>query len=875
MYTTNKLKNSNHYYLLWLFVFLFSLNSLTAFSQEYGLTFNGQSSSLDERTGLNLTPNEFVSFDDEFDLSFDIKIDMNQPRSLFGYVLRVINDKKQNIDLLVSSDTSSKVKNRRLYFVIGNTQTVVPINNLNFNKNKWVKLRLNFSLIKNTISFYVQNSAVLKMDISFKNKDAFKIIFGANNFTQFMTTDVPDMSIRDVRLFNNNKLQYHYPLNENKGNFAANVLGKNKAEVIHPNWILNRHMQWKNIYKDEAEGSQLLTADTINNILYLLRNKEFTIYNVESNKKSIVKYKNKPFFLTLDHRAIYNYQDQSIYCYLIDRGLISKLNINTGVWENEDVFKKETHKQNYQQHNSTYSFIDNCIYIFGGYGQHTYNNEVKRIVLNKGKYEVLKTDNAIYHPRYLAGIGALNDTIYMLGGYGSDSGSQLVNPKSYFDLFGYSIRDKKFIKKFEIPHILDDMIVGNNMWVDKTNRDFFALISDKSKSESYLQILNGNIDNPKVKLVGSKIPYKFLDVKSFATLFYMPKQKKLFAYTSFLTDSNRTQFKIYSIGYPPIAVTNNETNLSETLNNNIFFYVFFVLILVLGLVWFFYTKYYKTRIKIKDSDLVNIQHSATNVNEINAQPIFSDKNYQIIFFGGFQIIDNNQNDITNKFSPLLKELFLLIWLYTFKNNKGISSEKLVEILWYDKDPKNAQNNRSVNIAKLKGLLSEVGGNCKLTNDTGYWKIKFDPKTLKSDYIEVMQIMGNKKKEINKKHIKHLIKITKKGVFLLNLNYEWLDFFKSDISDRIIDTLVDFGENFHIEDEPDFMINLADSILNFDSINEEAIFFKCKAQYVMGKHSLAESTFKKFAKEYETLYGQKYEHSFVDMLKMNYKKLDSK
>ena len=56
----------------------------------------------------------------------------------------------------------------------------------------------------------------------------------------------------------------------------------------------------------------------------------------------------------------------------------------------------------------------------------------------------------------------------------------------------------------------------------------------------------------------------------------------------------------------------------------------------------------------------------------------------------------------------------------------------------------------------------------------------------------------RRKEINKKHIKHLIKITKKGSFLLNLNYEWLDSFKSDVSDRIVDTLVDFGENFTIE-----------------------------------------------------------------------------
>lgn len=872
MNTIYKLKYSNRYYMLLLLVFLFSFNTYKAFSQDYGLTFNGQNYSLDERTGLNLTPNEFVSFNNEFDITFDIKIDLMQKR-LFGYILRVINDKNQNIDLIISNNPTANNTVKSLNIIIGTTKAVVPVNYTKFN-NKWIKLGLKFSLSQKTMLLSIQEAVVLKKNISFKSTDSFKVMFGANNYKQFASTDVPDMSIRDIKLYGNKKLKSHYPLNEINGNFASDILFKSKAVVTHPNWILHRHQEWKKILENEVNGTQLITADTVNNILYLLRNKDLLVYNIEKNEQIINKYKNSPIYLTADHRAVYNYQDKKIYCYLIDKNVVSKLNIQTGVWEDEAVFRKERHKQKYQHHNSIYSMVDNSVYTFGGYGQYSYNNEVRCIDSEQGLSEVLKTNSSIFHPRYLAGIGELNDTIYILGGYGSDSGNQLLNPKSYFDLLGYVIKEKKFIKKFEIPHVLEDMIVGNNIWIDKKNRDFFALISDKTKSKGYLQILKGNIDNSKVQLEGSKIPYNFLDVKSFATLYYFPKKKKFFAYTSFLTDSIKTQFKIYSIEYPPI-VKKDILAQSDIKNvKNIFYYIAFLLLFVLGLVWYFYSKKHKARIivKVNENDTVHFNDSISKVNEIDFEPISSDGDvdYQIIFFGGFQIIDNKQNDITNKFSPLLKELFLLIWLYSFKNNKGISPEKLIEILWYDKDIKSAQNNKSVNIAKLKGLLSEVGG-CKLSCDTGYWKIKFDPKILKNDYFEVMQIMETKRKEIKKNHINHLIKITKKGSFLLNLNYEWLDSFKSDVSDRIVDTLVDFGENFTIEEEPDFIINVADSIFNFDSINEEAMFFKCKAQYIMGKHSLAESTFKKFIKEYEILYGQEYEYSFVEVLKMNSKK----
>jgi DNA-binding SARP family transcriptional activator len=869
MFSIFNIKYSNRFYIAYLLVFLFSFNSHTAFSQDYGLTFNGQSYSLDERTGLNLTPDGFESFKDEFDITFDIRIDLMQKR-FFGYVLRVINDENQNIDLIIANNTSSNSTVRSLNIIIGTTKAVVPISRTVFNKDKWIKLGLKFSLIQKSLIFSIQDAAVLKKNISFKNADSFKFMFGANNYKQFASTDVPDMSIRDIKLYVNKKLKSHYPLNEINGNFASDNLSKSKAVVTHPNWILYRHQYWQKVVENEVDGTQLITADTINDVLYLLRNQELLVYNIEKNEQILIKYKNAPIYLTSDHRAVYNYQDKKIYCYLMDRNLVSKLNIQTGVWENEAVFNKAKHKQKYQHHNSIYSMVDNSIYTFGGYGQYSYNNEVRRIDLKQGFSEVLKTNASIFHPRYLAGIGELNDTIYVLGGYGSDSGSQLLNPKSYFDLLGYSIKEKKFVKKFEIPHVLEDMIVGNNIWIDKKNRDFFALISDKTKSKGYLQLLKGNIDSPKAELVGSKIPYDFLDVKSFATLYYFPKKKKFVAYTSFLTDSIQTQFKIYSIEYPPI-VKKDIPAQADIKNVKYIYYIAFILLFVSGLVWYFYSKKNKAKINVKvnEVDIAHFNDSISKVDEIDLEPISSDVDYQIIFFGGFQIMDDKQNDITSKFSPLLKELFLLIWLYSLKNNKGISPEKLIEILWYHKDTKSAQNNRSVNIAKLKVLLNEVGG-CKLTSDTGYWKIKYDPKILKNDYFEVLQIT-RAKKEINKKQIKHLIKITKKGPFLLNLNYEWLDSFKSDISDKIVDTLLNFGENFTIGDGPDFMINLADSIFNFDPINEEAMFFKCKAQYIMGKHGLAESTFKKFVKEYEILYGQKYQHSFVEVLNMKIQK----
>ena len=76
---------------------------------------------------------------------------------------------------------------------------------------------------------------------------------------------------------------------------------------------------------------------------------------------------------------------------------------------------------------------DNSIYILGGYGQFTYQNQVKKIDLNSKAWENIPHDNKVFKPRYLSGATIYKDSIYILGGYGSESGKQLVNPKSYFD----------------------------------------------------------------------------------------------------------------------------------------------------------------------------------------------------------------------------------------------------------------------------------------------------------------------------------------------------------------------------------------------------------------------------------------------------------
>jgi hypothetical protein len=88
----------------------------------------------------------------------------------------------------------------------------------------------------------------------------------------------------------------------------------------------------------------------------------------------------------------------------------------------------------------------------------------------------------------------------------------------------------------------------------------------------------------------------------------------------------------------------------------------------------------------------------------------------------------------------------------------------------------------------------------------------------------------------------LTHITQRGNFLSNIEYEWLDAFKSEVSNEIIDSYIQFANSVQIVNDAEFLIKLANDIFYFDPVNEEAMIIKCKALSHIGKHSLAKNAF---------------------------------
>lgn len=229
---------------------------------------------------------------------------------------------------------------------------------------------------------------------------------------------------------------------------------------------------------------------------------------------------------------------------------------------------------------------------------------------------------------------------------------------------------------------------------------------------------------------------------------------------------------------------------------------------------------------------------------------------EIHLFGGLKIYDMSGREIS-RMSPMEKELFLLLLCHT--PEKGISSQKLKEILWLDKNEASAKNNRAVYFARIRTLLKNVGG-CEIVSEKDGWKLLAEG--IKVDYYQLCDIFKRKTSEVQ---IKEVLNILRNGIFLQYEEYEWLDDVKSEVSDRILTILGEFLLSVDLKQNPALAMEAAEIMSDYDPLNEIALAYRCRAYRELGRHMLAKRYYNSFIREYAELYGEEYPRNFAEIM----------
>lgn len=825
---------------IFLLLLVFTINR----AHGQGLGFYNNESDQDRRTSLDLSPQPF-SFGHSFDVSFAFGFSPGH-LNYFGYILRLVRNDTQNIDLLFD----------KVAYPVGHFRAVVgdraPFASFTLDSgrlfNDWdtVTLRLDYATDRVTLLVDGRVMGSSAPGLRLAPSDSYRISFGACSVPKFQKNDVPPMKIRDVRIVSRDRLLYRWPLDEEKGSSATETERGAIASVFNPLWIKSTHYEWALRDSLVLDGPASCAFDAVHGHLFLVGRDSMLVYSVSGGSLLREGY-TAPFVLLAGNQSVYDPFTRDLFNIYPDEQLAAAFDFPDRRWDRAyrpgDI--------NYWQHNKFVSSFDTSIYVLDGYGHMTYKNTIFRYHIPTHTWSPVAASGDVLTPRYLAAAGTTpsGDTAYVLGGYGSSTGQQILNSRNLYDMMRFDVRTGKFHRLFELsPAAGEDFTFANSLVIDGSS--FYGLIFNNQTFHSSLQLIKGSLDTPAYQAVGDRIPYPFHDIESFSDLYYNPSTRQFLAVV-FFSDSTATRpshtvAHIYTLDAPVAAAVGAPAPASPEGSSN-----WWYLLLPLGLVG----SYLVARPRRRPGRAVVVPVA------VSPAPVaLSHAAAAVHLFGDLQVFDTEGGDLTKQFSPLLKQLFLLILLYSLKNDRGISSEKLDEILWFDKDEKSARNNRSVNIAKLKALLDKTGG-FELSKKTGYWKFDIDASKVYVDYQEYLSLIHNP--SLDKQGAKALAAITRRGSLLGNVEYPWLDPFKSDVSNHVIDTYLHFVKTG--SHDPDFLIEIADDIFYFDSVNEEAMAIKCKALVQLGKHSLAKNAYTSFTREYKHIYGEDFKREFQTVL----------
>ncbi|MDR0506314.1 MAG: hypothetical protein LBH32_05815 [Dysgonamonadaceae bacterium] len=807
-----------------------------------GIDFVAHTEIKEKRTSLYLNPDRQFSLNEGIILSFDVEL--RRELHNYGYVFRLILDDEISFDLVANFSEKSKsltlIENERIFLSF--PQNILE----NYEWNRWMKIT--FSLLPDEVAIELDGNKLSAASDFYSGLKKCEIYFGVSEHKKFNSHDVPPMSVRNIKISDGQSLIACWLLKQHVREEVYDSVENLRAKTHNAVWKIDQHTKWKKEREFYLPRYIQVAYNGKENCIYMVYMSTFYKYYPGANKIDTVEVKKGNPYYEKNNQLVYNPYYGELWSYDMDSNMLSVFNEETREWSRGDAQIKNP---NFSQHNAFISHVDSALYVFGGYGNYEYKNNLQRKKRNdNGAWENLNYKGNI-PPRYLSGLGYnCGDSVFIFGGYGNEKGRQELAPKNYYDLYSVNFRTLDVSKVWEITPS-ENFVSGNSIVIDTANNRLYALCYPSNRTNVKICLKSFDLVSGEEKTYGDSIPFVFNDVNSFCTLYYSNMESKIYALTVDNT-KDTAHVEVYSLPYPPL--TDREMLQYPDADKQLTFVAITAFILALAI--FFCTGKNIFRKRNNDRNMENREQHILKEPERSA----------IRFLGDFQVRDRQGRDITSKFTPVLKRILIAVVLYSEKNKKGISNTTLRNTLWADKSDEKAQNNRRVCIHRLKLLLEELDGVWLEKNDIS-WSVHIG-NDFCCDYIYVCNF-------INKINNKEAVGFDELTAFPLNMlaepllpfiEDEWLDSFKARYSSMIIESMIYLSKQKSVMEQDEILRQIADIIFAHDRIDEYALKLKCRTLHRSGKTGMAKFVYDSFCAEYKSLLETDYPESFKETVR---------
>lgn len=816
-----------------------------------GLTFRSHSYSIDERTSLNLTPDRHLNLRRGFSVDFDLCL--NHEDAAYGYVMRLISGNSSALDINANINTGN------LNIVLirdGNTVVNVPLHDeMRLEAGRWMHVNVmvdtgDIVCSVDSVTHHFRNELSDLSDV--------ELWFGACGDDRFYSTDVAPMTLKNIVLSTPKGIIGEWKLCSNNGTEVYDEIRGAKATVANGVWEIDRHTSWTRLCSEKFGSQPEIAFDRYSAHLFVASDEAVVDIGLSDGIRERTEVKSGRPFICGGSQMIYDPVRRELISYSVQFQAFTMFDFRTGCWSSS---RRENIPRN-QQHSRWFEPSSRMLYVFGGYGNHLYNSDFYSRDIDTRKWNYMNLAGSIA-PRYLAAMGMSGGSLLVMGGYGNLSGRQEESPRNMYDI------NRIDVNTGEVTHVSDFSLsddrysMASTLVRDEKSGRIWSLAFDNGRSASSLNLFYVAPGVSDAVFCGTPVPYAFHDIESCSELAFSPDSTSLYAIVSNAANSAGGGYvvEVYELAYPPISaelVRQQPRELSCL--HTVMLSLSAIAVLVAGGAVLVFVLVRKKRRRTRKCDTGSALPEPDGASASHRVPERSPSS--ICLLGGLSIIDTEGKDITAEFTPVVRQLLLLILMNSSVKSVGVTSEVLDDTLWYGMERKQAANNRNVNIRKLRLKLDKVW-NVELTGRNGYWF--FDLEDLSCcDYIEAVQLLKDVlAKPDDREKLIRLLSLVMNGPLLPDNDFEWLDDYKGRYTNMIVENLVKIQHFW--DDDYDMSIMIARAMRVQDIIDEEAIRIYCRALHRKGNRSLSRSTWDRFTEDYRRIMGTLPDFSYSQII----------
>lgn len=879
--------------ILFFWLLLLSALRVNAVPIEYGLSFNSHLCPGSQRTSLFLDDGNSFSVKDGLTLSFDMLVRENEP--IFGSVLHFVTDDNQVIHFANVVDNGKNVP----AFVYNDGMAVCHARIVT---KKWQTVTFKIDAKKNKIDLNyggVESSYTIPLN----GTSGLKIQFGKR---EKYLADVAPFILKNVKVFVGGKLIRNWLLSKHNADICLDEKAGKPAKATNPLWILDNHIQWKTVLRKKISG--LLGVAFNPNLMQFYLCNAGEVATLDKNGFVVKRQRVRGGYKANSKSngfVAYDSRNDKLMSFSLSSGSVSYFSFENSQWSMKTADHAEAMHYN---HSGVYNAADSSYYFFGGYGFYNYHNDLFRLRAGSDRVEPIKYTNSI-PPRFGATMGVANGKLYIFGGRGNKQGKQAVESYFYNDLWSIDLKTHKAQLVWQRNSFPKGLLMATTMFYQPEKNAFYAMNVGDRGGTMYQVNIADTVITEVAKPIMNNGPYQDFEFNMFES----PKEGRIYLVIDKILIDKSHDLAIYQLSTPLLSEDEISQMDMEKKHRQIAYWGCGLLLLlcIVSIAYFLVkNRCKKTKPKTVESNVAQRQ----NEEQYSAKPSIEEKakdsfkgevtesfkdtdeslkadvsasfeddkeedaqqeptkyfdrtKSAVSLLGQFSVYDKEGNNITEQFTPRLKELFLLLVLYSEKKKHGVSVEKVTEIIWFDKKESAARNNRNVTLRKLRVLLEAVG-NVEIVSSNGYLAVRWG-KDIFCDYHTMMTYVkayNDGEFYDSDEHLVRMLEILLYGPLLQGYETEWLDEFKDFYSSFSIDLLNKLLQQKTAEKDEQMVLRIAEILFLHDPLNEEALEAKCQVLCRQGKMGLAKRTYERFCKIYQDTLGENYERPFSSFAK---------